>query len=86
MTQGDHKVALTGRVYCWCDASFGPIEVGSMLTTSATPGHAMKATDRDKAFGAVIGKAMTELKTGKVWSWRSSVFSSLLDPACGRRP
>ena len=65
MTQGDHKVALTGRVYCWCDASFGPIEVGSMLTTSATPGHAMKATDRDKAFGAVIGKAMTELKTGK---------------------
>jgi hypothetical protein len=31
------------------------------LTTSSTPGHAMAAVDRDAAFGAVIGKALTPL-------------------------
>jgi hypothetical protein len=65
-TDGDHPVALTGRVWCWCDADAnGPIQPGDRLTTSATAGHAMKATDRDRCDGAVIGKAMTELKEGK---------------------
>ena len=27
-------------------------------STSATPGHAMKAVDQNRAFGAVIGKAL----------------------------
>jgi len=58
-------IALSGRVWCWCDGSFGPIQAGDMLTTSSTPGHAMKATDRERAFGAVIGKAMTPLTEGK---------------------
>ena len=62
---GKNSVALTGRVYCWVDASFGEIKAGDMLTTSATPGHAMKASDRDRAHGAVIGKAMQPLKSGK---------------------
>jgi hypothetical protein len=62
---GAHPVALTGRVYCWADASYGPIEPGDLLTTSDTPGHAMKVTDHAKAQGAIIGKAMTELKQGK---------------------
>jgi hypothetical protein len=56
---------LTGRVYCWANASYGPIEPGDLLTTSDTPGHAMKVTDHAKAQGAIIGKAMTELKQGK---------------------
>jgi hypothetical protein len=65
IADGHHPVALSGRVYCWADASNGPIEPGDMLTTSATPGHAMKATDHAKAQGAIIGKAMTSLKQGQ---------------------
>lgn len=62
---GKNSVALTGRVYCWVDASFGEIKPGDMLTTSSTPGHAMKVSDHSKANGAVIGKAMQPLKSGK---------------------
>jgi hypothetical protein len=58
-------VALVGKVYCNADAAFGAIEVGDMLTTSPTPGHAMKASDRDLAFGAVIGKALRPLTSGR---------------------
>ena len=36
-----------------------------MLTTSDTPGHAMKAVDKARRDGAVIGKAMSSLKSGK---------------------
>ena len=59
------SLALSGRVYCMVDAQFGAIEVGSLLTTSLTPGHAMKATDGERAFGAVIGKALATLETGR---------------------
>jgi hypothetical protein len=65
LADGKYPVALSGRVYCWGDASQGAIEVGDLLTTSSTPGHAMKATDAAKAQGAIIGKAMTGLKEGK---------------------
>jgi hypothetical protein len=65
IADGDHPVALTGRVWCWCDASDGAIEPGDLLTTSAVPGHAMSVTDYDKAKGAIIGKAMTSLKEGR---------------------
>jgi hypothetical protein len=36
-----------------------------MLTTSSTPGHAMRATDPGRAFGAVIGKALGSLPSGR---------------------
>jgi len=62
---GGYPVALSGRVYCWADASNGPIKPGDLLTTSETPGHAMKVTDRDRAYGAIIGKAMTGIEEGK---------------------
>ncbi|MCI0390251.1 MAG: hypothetical protein MOB07_15995, partial [Acidobacteria bacterium] len=65
LADGKHPVALSGRVYCWADASNGMIKPGDLLTTSNTPGHAMKATDREKGHGAIIGKAMTGLKEGK---------------------
>jgi hypothetical protein len=65
LADGKFPVALTGRVYCWVDASQGAIEPGDLLTTSSTPGHAMKASDTAKAQGAIIGKAMTGLKEGK---------------------
>jgi len=65
ITDGDHPVALTGRVYVSCDASENPIEPGDLLTTSDLPGHAMKVTDHMKAQGAIIGKAMTSLSKGR---------------------
>jgi hypothetical protein len=57
-------VALVGKVSCKVDASYSPIEVGDLLTTSPTPGHAMRAAVAAKAFGAVIGKAMQPLGKG----------------------
>ena len=57
-------VALVGKVYCKVDAQYSSIEVGDLLTTSSTPGHAMKAKDPLKAFGAVIGKALRPLAAG----------------------
>jgi hypothetical protein len=58
-------VALVGKVYCKVDAGSTPIEVGDLLTTSATAGHAMKALEPLHAFGAVIGKALRPLKAGR---------------------
>jgi hypothetical protein len=58
-------VALMGKVYCRVDAESAPIEIGDMLTTATTPGHAMKARDATRAFGAVIGKALGSLTTGR---------------------
>ncbi len=65
IADGEHLIALSGRVYCMVDATENPIEIGDMLTTSSTPGHAMKVDDYQKAQGAIIGKAMTSLKSGK---------------------
>lgn len=65
VADGSFPVSLTGRVYCWADASYSVIEPGDLLTTSDTFGHAMKVTDHAKAQGAVIGKAMSSLKEGK---------------------
>ena len=62
--EGDAVVAIAGRVYVKADASYGAIQPGDLLTTSDTPGHVMKAVDRDRAQGAVIGKAMTGLDAG----------------------
>jgi hypothetical protein len=58
-------LALVGKTYCLVDAAFAPIQAGDLLTTSPTPGHAMKALDRERAFGAVIGKAMRPLAAGR---------------------
>jgi hypothetical protein len=66
IADGELPVASIGRVWCWCDADAnGAIEAGDMLTTSNTPGHAMKVNDHNKANGSVIGKAMSSLKSGK---------------------
>jgi hypothetical protein len=65
-TEGNRQpIALMGKVFCKVDAQFGAIEVGDLLTTSPTPGHAMKTNDPLKAFGAVIGKALRPLKEGQ---------------------
>jgi hypothetical protein len=57
-------VALAGRVACRVDATASPIVVGDLLTTSATPGHAMKADDPARGHGAIIGKALRSQPRG----------------------
>jgi hypothetical protein len=59
------SIALMGKVYCKVDADYGAIEVGNLLTTSHTHGHAMKASDHARAFGTVIGKALERLPNGR---------------------
>jgi hypothetical protein len=55
-------LALAGRVRCKVSAENGPIRRGDLLTTSGTPGHAMKATEPQ--LGTILGKAMGELGSG----------------------
>ena len=63
--EGNQNIALAGRVYVLAITENGAIKSGDLLTTSSTPGHAMKATDSSKSNGAIIGKAMTELEQGQ---------------------
>jgi hypothetical protein len=65
VVEGSQNVALTGRVYVQADATMGPIKPGDLLTSSDTPGHAMKVTDTGRAQGAILGKAMTRLEKGR---------------------
>ncbi|MBK7353404.1 MAG: hypothetical protein IPI97_01275 [Nitrosomonas sp.] len=64
-TGNRQPVALMGKVFCKVDAQFGAIEVGDLLTTSPTLGHAMKVDDPMKSLGAMIGKALSPLKEGQ---------------------
>jgi hypothetical protein len=65
IADGKYPVALTGRVWVYCDATRYAIKPGDLLTSSATRGHAMKVQNHAKAQGAILGKAMTGLKTGR---------------------
>ena len=62
---GGQSVALSGRVYVQADAANGAIKPGDLLTTSDTPGHAMKVSEYGRAQGAILGKAMSALKEGR---------------------
>ncbi len=55
-------IAFSGVTRCRVDASYGSIEVGDLLTTSPTPGHAMRADD--PLPGTIIGKALEPLESG----------------------
>ncbi len=58
-------IALSGRVWVQCDAGEHAISPGDLLTTSDTPGYAMKVTEQARAQGAILGKAMTSLSSGE---------------------
>lgn len=64
-SSGRPSVSLIGKVFCKVDSDHGPIAVGDLLTTSPTPGHAMKANDPTLAFGAVLGKALKPWNGGR---------------------
>lgn len=62
---GGAVIALVGKVFCKVDASTGPIAVGDLLTSSDTPGHAMRVADPLIGFGSVIGKALQSMESGR---------------------
>ena len=55
-------VAMTGLVKCKADASYGEIRPGDLLSTSPTPGHAMRVDDPQP--GTILGKALEPLEVG----------------------
>ena len=57
-------VAVIGIVPCKVTTANGAIHRGDLLVSSAIPGYAMKATDRIRMPGAIIGKAMQEALEG----------------------
>jgi hypothetical protein len=67
---GEEAIAVAGRVPCRVDAGYGAIYPGDVLTTSPTPGHAMKAVKVNAGSvtiyepGTVLGKAMGTLESG----------------------
>lgn len=71
-------VALSGQVPCKVSLENGDIHYGDLLTPSSTPGHAMKATDRDRALGAVIGKALEPLTKASAKGARTGMISILV--------
>jgi hypothetical protein len=61
----DLPVAIIGIVPTKVSDENGPIRIGDLLTTSGTPGHAMRCADRVRCVGATLGKAMEPLAEGK---------------------
>jgi hypothetical protein len=61
---GELRVALVQVLYATvkADAGYGAIRPGDLLTSSFTPGHAMRATEIVP--GTIIGKALEPLETG----------------------
>lgn len=57
-------MAMLGIVPTKVSTENGPIKPGDLLVTSSTPGYAMKATDRSRMVGALIGKALDYLESG----------------------
>jgi hypothetical protein len=57
-------LAVIGIVPCKASAENGPFHRGDLLVTSSTPGYAMKATDRSRMLGAIVGKALSTLESG----------------------
>jgi hypothetical protein len=59
------SIALIGTVYCRVEADTAPIEIGDLLTTSHISGHATKAVDAGQTFGAIVGKALRCVESGR---------------------
>ena len=55
-------VTLGAFAHCKADATKASIQVGDLLTSSANPGHAQKATE--PKIGSIIGKALEPLEKG----------------------
>jgi len=58
-------MAMVGIVPTKVSAENGSIKAGDLLVTSSTLGYAMKGTDRSLLTGAIVGKALGNLASGK---------------------
>ena len=58
-------ISVVGKVACRADAAYGSIRVGDLLTTSPSAGCAMRVAEPERAFGAVIGKALSPMDEGE---------------------
>jgi hypothetical protein len=63
--EAEVPLAVIGIVPCKVTAENGPIHAGDLLVTSSIAGYAMKGTDRARMLGAVVGKAMQPMQSGK---------------------
>jgi len=57
------RVVFSGVTRCRVDAGYGVVMPGDLLTASATPGHAMRASDPMP--GSVVAKALEPLEQGQ---------------------
>ena len=62
-SDGRPLLALAGRVPVKVTSENGPIQAGDSLTSSSTPGHAMRCADASQCVGSTIGKALESLGT-----------------------
>ena len=58
-------VTLGAFSHCNVDADIAPIEVGDLLTTSPTRGHAQKVLEPGRAIGAIVAKSLAAVPKGK---------------------
>ncbi|MCK9994433.1 MAG: hypothetical protein Dbin4_02953, partial [Alphaproteobacteria bacterium] len=58
----DVPLALSGRVPVKVSAENGPIKPGDLLTTSSTPGHAMRC--ESGCHGAIVAESLGFLESG----------------------
>ena len=63
-------LAVVGIVPCKVSAENGPIQVGDLLVTSSTPGHAMRGTDPGACWAPWWARRSSRLRRG----WASSTF------------
>ena len=61
----DVPVAIVGIVPTKVTTRNGRLRVGDLLTTSSTPGYAMRCANRVKCTGAIVGKALEPLTQDK---------------------
>ena len=58
-------VTLGAFSHCNVDADIAPIEVGDLLTTSPTRGHAQKVLEpAGRAIGAIVAKSLAAVRKG----------------------
>jgi hypothetical protein len=62
---GEVPVAVLGIVPVKVSAENGPVQAGDLLTTSSTPGHAMRCEGMEQCFGRTLGKALEGLPAGQ---------------------
>lgn len=79
VTKDKTIVALVGRVLVKVSLENGPINAGDPLTSSSTPGTAMKATQAGKIIGYALDKPGTDGKILVFLQWAYYIPPHLLD-------